>query len=61
LDTVQGLGTYVEIEAIDETNELEYDIILEQCNGYMTELKIDDTDLISVSYSDMIVQQMQSA
>jgi len=57
LDTVSGLGTFVEIEAIDETNEIEYDVILKQCNDYMRQLKIDDQDLISVSYSDLIMQQ----
>jgi len=61
LDTVQGLGTFVEIEAIDETNEMDYDIILKQCNDFMQKLKIDNRDLISVSYSDLIMQQMQSA
>jgi len=57
LDTVRDLGTFVEIEAIDETNELDYDIILKQCNHYMSTLKVDDKDLISVSYSDLIMQQ----
>ena len=57
LDTVQGLGTFVEIEAIDETNELDYDIILRQCNDFMEKLNIDDADLISVSYSDLIMEQ----
>lgn len=60
LDTVQGLGTFVEIEAIDDTNEMDYDIILKQCNDYMGKLKINDTDLISVSYSDLIMEQTQS-
>jgi len=61
LDTVQGLGTFVEIEAIDETNELDYQIILKQCTDYMEKLKIEDADLISVSYSDLIMQLTQSA
>ena len=56
LDTVQGLGTFVEIEAIDETNKMDYDIILKQCNDYMEKLKIEDADLVSVSYSDLIMQ-----
>lgn len=57
LDTVQGLGTFVEIEAIDESNALDYDIILEQCNSYMAQLKIGADDLVSVSYSDLIMAQ----
>ena len=57
LDTVQGLGTFIEIEAIDESNTVDYDIILKQCNSYMAQLKIEDKDLVSVSYSDLIMQQ----
>ncbi len=57
LDTVNSLGTFVEIEAIDDTNELDYDIILKQCNAYMSALDIAEGDLISVSYSDLIMQQ----
>ncbi len=57
LDTVQGLGTFVEIEAIDESNTLDYEVILNQCNSYMRQLKIEDKDLVSVSYSDLIMQQ----
>lgn len=60
LDTVQGLGTFVEIEAIDESNVLDYDIILQQCNSYMRQLNIADSDLVSVSYSDLIMQQTTS-
>lgn len=57
LDTVKGLGTFVEIEAIDESNTLAYDIILQQCHSYMAQLNISDEDLVSVSYSDLIMQQ----
>ena len=61
LDTVQSLGTYIEIEAIDESEKLDYNIILQQCNHYMTTLDIKNEDLISVSYSDLIMQKNQSA
>lgn len=57
LDTVQGLGTFIEIEAIDESNSVDYDTILKQCNSYMAQLKIEDTDLVPVSYSDLIMEQ----
>jgi len=61
LDTVKGLGNYIEIEAIDESEKLDYNIILQQCNHYMTTLDIKNEDLISVSYSDLIMQKNQSA
>jgi len=60
LDTVKGLGTFVEIEAIDETNEMDYDVLLKQCNDFMSKLEISTKDLIAVSYSDLIMQQNQS-
>jgi len=56
LDTVHGLGTFVEIEAIDSDGSLEYAIILEQCNSFMKTLDIMEDELISVSYSDLIMQ-----
>ncbi len=57
LDSVKGLGTFIEIEAIDESNALYYDNILQQCLSYMRQLNIEEADLISVSYSDLIMQQ----
>ncbi len=60
LDTVKGLGTFVEIEAIDETNAMDYEILLKQCKDYMERLDISSEDLIAVSYSDLIMQQNQS-
>ena len=60
LDTVLGLGTFMEIEAIDETNEMEYGIILKQCKNYMSQLNIVEEDLISVSYSDLVMQQISA-
>lgn len=56
LDTVANLGTFVEIEAIDEKSELDYEVLLAQCNKYKTMLGIHEEDLISVSYSDLIMQ-----
>ena len=61
LDTVKNLGSFVEIEAIDELETVDYDVILQQCKEYMSKLNIKDEDLISVSYSDMILQQKQGA
>jgi len=57
LDTVKGLGTFVEIEAIDNVGDMDYDIILEQCNTFMEKLNIGQDELIAVSYSDLIMQQ----
>lgn len=55
LDTVEGLGTFMEIEAIDEDGTIGKEKLLEQCNFYMKEFGIRQEDLVSVSYSDLIL------
>lgn len=56
MDTVESLGTFVEIEAIDK-NGIGKEKLLEQCNFYMSQFKISKEDLISVSYSDLILRK----
>ncbi len=56
LDTVAGLGTFVEIEAIASEGDIGRDKLLEQCNFWLTHFGIADTDLISVSYSDLLLE-----
>ena len=53
LDEVEGLGTFIEIEAIGES-PAEHDRLLAQCEHYMRELGIQPTDLIDNSYSDLL-------
>lgn len=54
LDTIEGLGNFVEIEAGNLTADLPVEALTEQCNFYVSELKIQESDLLRVSYSDMI-------
>lgn len=54
LDNVKGLGTFVEIEAIDETGKLGKDYLRKQCELYLDLFKIKQEDLLTSSYSDMI-------
>lgn len=56
LDTVAGLGTFVEIEAIASEGDISRDKLLEQCNFWLAQFGIADTDLISVSYSDLLLE-----
>ena len=56
LDEVKNLGTFVEIEAIDETGELGIEKLNEQCAYYMALFAIQSTDLIDVSYSDLMME-----
>ncbi len=55
IDEVPELGSFIEIEAgsilVDKT-EAE---LLDQCNFYLKEFGVKEEDLISVSYSDMLL------
>lgn len=55
LDNVEGLGTFMEIEAIDAVGDIGRDKLLEQCNQYMKLFGIQDSDLLTNSYSDQVI------
>jgi len=54
VDRVEGLGAFVEIEAIDEDGSLGEAHLLAQCRAFMDELGIGEGDLVAVSYSDLV-------
>lgn len=56
LDTVVGLGTFVEIEAIDKDGSIGNEKLLKQCNYYLNLFNILKDDLIQNSYSDLILR-----
>jgi predicted adenylyl cyclase CyaB len=55
IDRVEGLGTFLEIEAIGESGE--ENALQGQCKHYMEVLNISDDQLLSVSYSDLLLQR----
>lgn len=56
LDTVPGLGSFVEIEAGNLTDASKtIDDLKLQCDDYMKAFDIQETDLIHHSYSDMLL------
>jgi predicted adenylyl cyclase CyaB len=55
LDDVNGLGTFVEIEAIDSAGSLKKERLLEQCNYYLKLFEIKNEDLVAESYSDLLL------
>lgn len=57
IDVVDNLGTFIEIEAIDYDGSIGKDELNEHCNKYLNALGISDEDLISVSYSDLLLQK----
>ena len=59
LDTVPGLGAFIEIEAIDFYGTIGAEELEAQCHFYMNLLGINDIDLIKVSYSDMLLTNLK--
>lgn len=59
-DTVEGLGTFVEVEAIDKDGSIGLDRLKEQCRFYRELLRIKDEDFIALSYSDLLLAKKSS-
>ena len=57
IDKVKDLGSFMEIEAIDEDGAIGTKKLHEQCNFYMTLLNVKNEDLLSDSYSDMLIEK----
>lgn len=54
IDSVAGLGSFMEIEAISCPAKPSEADLLTQCQHYMKELSVAEGDLVSNSYSDML-------
>jgi predicted adenylyl cyclase CyaB len=54
-DRVEGLGTFIEVEAIDTDGTISIEKLQEQCNYYAQFLGVREDDYLAVSYSDMIL------
>lgn len=55
LDTLEGLGSFVEIEASNRYAPLSNEQLDIQCNFYMEAFGIQEEDLVNISYSDMLL------
>lgn len=55
IDTVKNLGTFIEIESIDENGTIGKIELLKQCQYYLELFNVPKENLISVSYSDLIL------
>ena len=54
-DGVEGLGTFIEVEAIDSTGEIGIEKLKEQCDFYINYFDIQQSDFMHKSYSDMMM------
>jgi len=53
-DEVEGLGTFIEVEAIDVNGETGIEKLRQQAAHYLSFFEISEQDLIAHSYSDML-------
>ncbi|HEX6182061.1 MAG TPA: class IV adenylate cyclase [Chitinophagaceae bacterium] len=56
LDTLEGLGEFVEIEACDRFEHIPVERLKEQCEEYMKLFGVKEEDLVKKSYSDMVME-----
>jgi predicted adenylyl cyclase CyaB len=54
IDTLTGLGSFIEIEVIDATDAMDITKMKEQCQWYIELLDVQKEDLMENSYSDML-------
>lgn len=56
-DTVDGLGTFIEVEAIDKDGSIGKEKLQAQCDEYAGLFGVEANDYCSLSYSDMILRK----
>ncbi|MEM9919058.1 MAG: class IV adenylate cyclase [Bacteroidota bacterium] len=59
VDEVKGLGSFMEIEAIDESEERPLEQLRQQCDYYLAQLDIRTEDLVDGSYSDLLAAKIE--
>lgn len=57
IDEVPVLGSFIEIEAGNKLAGLSAEQLHEQCNFYLTVFRIAPSDLVSESYSDLLMKK----
>ncbi|RLD21801.1 MAG: adenylate cyclase [Bacteroidetes bacterium] len=56
IDQVKTLGSFIEIEAIDESGGIGITRLNEQCEHYLQLFEVEADDLMTHSYSDMLLE-----
>jgi predicted adenylyl cyclase CyaB len=59
-DTVEGLGNFIEVEAIDKDGSIGVERLKEQCSFYQSLLGVQEEDFIAESYSDLLLAKKSS-
>lgn len=55
-DTLENLGTFIEVETIDDNKGLQIEELKNQCEKYFKFFELTEQDLIDKSYSDLILE-----
>ena len=56
IDDVPGLGSFIEIEASNLNDDISEEALLEQCEFYIMKFEIKPEDMVSNSYSDLLLK-----
>ena len=56
IDDVPGLGSFIEIEAGNILANKTENELLDQCNFYLKEFRVNEEDLVAESYSDLLLK-----
>lgn len=56
-DTVEKLGTFLEVEAIDDNGEFSVKELKQLCDKYFNFFDLNESNIIDKSYSDLILEQ----
>ena len=57
-DEVEGLGTFIEVEVIDEDGSLNIEDMKKDCDHYFQFFGLSQNQLVDRSYSDLILEQV---
>jgi predicted adenylyl cyclase CyaB len=58
-DNVKGLGTFLEVEAIDSNETFTIEQLKAQCDKYFNYFGLDKSQLVDKSYSDLVEQYVR--
>jgi adenylate cyclase, class 2 len=58
-DHIEGLGDFVEVEAIDKHGDIGLDKLKQQCSFFATVLRIKKEEYVAESYSDLLLKNRQ--
>lgn len=59
-DQVEGLGSFVEVEAIDKDGSIGLEKLKQQCSLYQSLLGVKEQDFMAESYSDLLLAKKSS-